>query len=664
MTNASQQDLLYFGTVMPSSPMQLLSVGLLSVEFVDGGLRNIRYAGHEILRAISYVVRDKDWGTYAPNFSNIQLSQNADTFRIRYEASCSDPNGQALEYTVEIIGNCAGTLQFEAKSTTLTDFLTCRNGFCVLHPINGVAGEAAQITHTDGTHETSVFPALIAPWQPFMDIKAITHQVAGGLQVTCQFEGDVFEMEDQRNWSDSSYKTYVRPLARPWPYLIPKGETSAQSVSITLQGDLAKIPPPSSLLLAQTVITLSKSTARLPKIGIAIAPEEIALNLENIGLIRAIGPQIILCHFDPTIGHGTEVLSGFAAIARQYNAEYILECVLPGVDDPSIELKAIAAQITASGFAPDGIAVCPSVDRQSVPPGSPWPPCPSFEHIYQAARDAFPELRLGGGMFSYFTELNRKRPPFEQLDWVTHNTNPIVHAADDLSVMQTLEALPHITRSCRTMIGADKPYWIGPVTIGMRQNPYGSRTMPNPEHKRIPMADSDPRQRGLFGAAWLLGYAASIADADLEVLTLGQLMGPRGFSESILPIEHRDHAKSVHHPAFHIVAGLAKMAQTTLIKCDSSHPDQLLALAGIDQQGQTSIWIANLSGSNQTCRFEGDIPTSPHEVFVLDERNPGKLDQLTPKVSTSADAENGLFMLDLQPYSCVNILWPANSIVD
>ena len=37
-------------------------------------------------------------------------------------------------------------------------------------------------------------------------------------------EGDTFEMEDQRNWTDASYKTYVRPLALPWPYTLRAGE--------------------------------------------------------------------------------------------------------------------------------------------------------------------------------------------------------------------------------------------------------------------------------------------------------------------------------------------------------------------------------------------------------------------------------------------------------
>src|SRR3546814_3439871 len=76
-------------------------------------------------------------------------------------------------------------------------------------------------------------------------------------------------------------------------------------------------------------------------------------------------------------------------------------------------------------------------------------------------------------MFSYFTELNRKRPPVGLLDFVSHATCPIVHAADDRSVIQTLEAIPHIVRSARAIVG-EAPYRLGPSTIGMRQNPYRS----------------------------------------------------------------------------------------------------------------------------------------------------------------------------------------------
>ena len=98
-------------------------------------------------------------------------------------------------------------------------------------------------------------------------------------------------------------------------------------------------------------------------------------------------------------------------------------------------------------------------------------------------------------MMSYFTELNRKRVPGDSIDYVSHCTNPIVHAADDLSVMQTFEALCDVIASVRSIYG-DKPYRIGPSTIAMRQNPYGSATKDNPGLSRIPMANVDPRRRG------------------------------------------------------------------------------------------------------------------------------------------------------------------------
>ena len=45
------------------------------------------------------------------------------------------------------------------------------------------------------------------------------------------------------------------------------------------------------------------------------------------------------------------------------------------------------------------------------------------------------DITLGGGMLSYFTELNRKPVPKGVFDFITHTVCPIVHAADDISVI-------------------------------------------------------------------------------------------------------------------------------------------------------------------------------------------------------------------------------------
>ena len=247
-----------------------------------------------------------------------------------------------------------------------------------------------------------------------------------------------------------------------------------------------------------------------------------------------------------------------------------------------------------AGFGPDAIMVCPSVDRQSTPPGSAWPDCPPLADVYAAALNAFPGIRLGGGMLSYFTELNRKRVPGENLAFISHCTNPIVHAADDISVMQTLEALPFITKSVRAIYGG-KPYRIGPSTIPMRQNPYGSRTMDNPDGGRIPMANRDPRHNGQFAAAFAAGYVTSVLDASLETLTLCALTGPFGlYAGKHEPVE--DGGK---RPLHAIVKGLSGIAGNPWQAVTSSAPDKVLAFTVETVDGRLA-WIANLTAQEQS----------------------------------------------------------------
>ncbi len=53
-------------------------------------------------------------------------------------------------------------------------------------------------------------------------------------------EGDAWEMEDHRNWLDASFKTYVRPLALPYPYTLKAGSSVTQTVTLTFSGIAAR----------------------------------------------------------------------------------------------------------------------------------------------------------------------------------------------------------------------------------------------------------------------------------------------------------------------------------------------------------------------------------------------------------------------------------------
>jgi hypothetical protein len=166
-------------------------------------------------------------------------------------------------------------------------------------------------------------------------------------------------------------------------------------------------------------------------------------------------------------------------------------------------------------------------DLKSFQPNTPRPWGPTYEEMASAARAAFPGVPLGGGMLSFFTELNRKRPPQGVFDFITHTACPIVHSADDISVMETLESLPWIIASTRAMIGTS-PYHMGPTSIPCRDNPYGAKVAANPDNGRVCLSDMDPRQRGLFAAAWSLGLVAAAAKGKLDAVSLGAVTGAQG----------------------------------------------------------------------------------------------------------------------------------------
>src|SRR5262249_14402396 len=161
------------GTEQEEPPCVLLTAGELTAELAGANLRAIRYRGREVLRGVAYLVRDKDWATYDPAISELEVNQQSSGFAVRYRARCMGAGTrQTLDYEAEIAGSADGNLTFHVIANPATPFLTARCGFAVLHPLDGVAGCPATIEHVDGVVERGVFPELIAPWQPFTEIRS------------------------------------------------------------------------------------------------------------------------------------------------------------------------------------------------------------------------------------------------------------------------------------------------------------------------------------------------------------------------------------------------------------------------------------------------------------------------------------------------------------
>jgi len=572
-----------------------LSAGPLSAEFQGGGLRYVRYGEHEVIRAIAFLARDENWGTHALELADVDIRHTADSFEVRFKGKCG-PTGGELRLSAVIAGHADGRLSFTADASLVGDLLTNRTGFVVLHPID-VSGKPVVVETVDGNKRATRFPDQIDPQQPFRDIRALTTQHSESIVAEVRMEGDTFEMEDQRNWSDASFKTYVRPLALPWPYTLAKGTSFTQSVSVNVRAS-AGFTTGAETRAATTRVSLGDGAARaMPELGIGVRAEHLSGALQQAQALRLLAPGYFIAHLDLRHDDPEQAVAGFAQLSDAAGIVHVLEVVLTGDGDPREELNRIAAA-ARSHTAPVALQVSPAPDLKAVLPGSPWPPCPSFQEVFSAARAAFPDMALGGGTFAFFTELNRKRPPTGELDYITFTTCPIVHAADDRSVMETLSTLPFIAASALALF-APVPYRVGPSTIAARDNPYGAESLPNREGalaERICLTDNDPRHRALYGAAWNLGYFTRFAAGGATHIALSELTGPRGLFDSTRPT-----------PLFHLLAGLAVWHGGSVREIAITPGDAPIAAFAVERDGQAALWLANLSARSQA--VELGLPT-------------------------------------------------------
>ncbi|MEQ1805983.1 MAG: hypothetical protein ABL900_11465 [Burkholderiaceae bacterium] len=593
------------GTEQPDVPGRTLRAGPIEVEFDKGQLRYLKVNGVEVLRAVGFLVRDENWGTYAPQISGLTIEETPEHFVVSFHAVCSRP-GQEIGYDAKITGRASGKLEFTGVATPKTDFLTARTGFVVLHPLQGVAGMPVRVEHVDGEVIYARFPPLVDPVQPYLSIRELTHEVSPGLMATVRMEGDTFEMEDHRNWTDASFKTYVRPLALPWPYTLPAGEVVKQSITLTLAGT-ARVAKRAAAGAGIELRLGGALKQKLPPLGLGVPAEEAEHALKQIELLRIAAPRILQCHYDPRRQHGLADLTAYRRLAEQTGADVALEVVVQSVDAFAAELQGVAALVKQARLTLSAISLCPVGDLKSVLPGGARPPAPQLDALYAAARQAFPDVSLGGGMFSFFTELNRKRVPTQKLDFVMNTTCPIVHAADDRSVMETLEALPFQVSTARAFIGKAK-HRIGPSAIGCRDNPHGATFTPNPDNQRICLAQMDPRMRGVFGAAWILGYVATLTRSGVDAITIGAPTGPLGIiyrKTGYVQPGYDELAAPAVYPAFHVVSGLSRGAGATLVDAACSNPQKVQSLAYRAKAGGTTLWLANLTAQNQEVQIAG-----------------------------------------------------------
>jgi len=587
MTGASLIEL--FGTEEPQPQRHRLRAGALAAVLEEGNLRDIRWGGVEVLRAINYLARDTSWGTYAAVLSALDVVEGTERFEVRYNASCVGPEGR-FDYRMAITGAADGTLTLRAEGRAVTEFPTNRVGFVLLHPAE-TAGRTLEVTHGDGRRSSLRFPDLIDPAPPALDIVVMTHFPPPELRVDLHLEGDTFEMEDQRNWSDASFKTFVRPLSRPRPYVIAKGAVDVQNISLRVTG---ATPPGRAALSGPQRVIPGEAVGVMPQMALFVDGAGAAT-----GDAETLGQGVTNLIFARWQAGAEDALIAATRLAERLGAGVAVEAILTA-RDPGSEVAALSDALSRARIAAAPVLLAPSREFRTSAPGTLPPDEVPVDTLVGALRAAGHAGPIGAGTPSYFPEFNRN-PPGPLADFVCFGGSATIHAADDPSVIETLSVIPAILRTARHRTG-DRPIWLGPWTLAMRHTPYGAGLAANPKRRRMPVTGDDPRHFALFAAAYGVGLAAG-TDASVACLMLAAPFGPFGL---VRPDDSRSALSAVQR----VLAGAAGAQRVTF----PSIPG--VAMIGWRSDGRLQALIASLSPEPQ----EVDLPPTSLRLATVEGR--------------------------------------------
>jgi hypothetical protein len=206
----------------------------------DGSLGPIYSAGHEIVRRIFVTVRDRNWQEVAPTHWETKVDPEHGTVSLvaLHKSDLVDFEWRGM---LEIAPDHR-SVHFAFEGKARRDMDVCRLGLIVLHPPEAMIG--SRVTARSEQAEASVtIPRQISPQpivdgvpgaltEPFSELK-IERTGFGVLKLS--FGGDLFELEDQRNWGDASFKSYCTPLRLGYPRAVAEGTRIAHRVDIRFE---------------------------------------------------------------------------------------------------------------------------------------------------------------------------------------------------------------------------------------------------------------------------------------------------------------------------------------------------------------------------------------------------------------------------------------------
>lgn len=490
--------------------LHFLQAGPVRVRYENGFLRYLSLDKVEVLRMIYFAIRDRNWLTAKITLTNEVVEQRVDSFQISYVWQVDDL-GIQLSGQVSMEGKADGTITVDFYGKAINAFWKNRIGLCVLHPIDGVLGQPADSISPDGRITNAYFPTFIKPTQPFLTIQTLRWQPASGPALQLDFEGDVFETEDQRNWTDASFKTYSTPSSQPFPVALSPGDECRQRVvfSLSKQAVTTRIAVAETDERTPAIPTETKLTR--PLIGVGQRTGGPPLTVGEAALLKKLNLSHLRADVFFSLPNWQTYLAN--AIADAHLLSVPLELAVFFGAEPTAELNRLTRflrdqNVSVRSIIPLNEATLTTSDKL-------------LQALVPALRTEWPDWLIGGGTDDSFVGLNRHRFDVDPVDFLTYSINPQAHAVDDLTLRENIAGQAATVLSARQFSGG-KPIHVSPVTLRPRYT-----TLAGTATERL-NAPADPRQLTTFGADWTRQSLEALTGAGVTSITYYQSHGVAG----------------------------------------------------------------------------------------------------------------------------------------
>jgi len=535
------------------------NISKFSFLYKDCFIRRITVDETEIIRAIYPAVRDQNWETIPMLITNTNVSSNHEQVSIITQVLFQEGiiDYQAI---IEIVFTHDGNLKYHFDGIAKSDFLKNRIGLNMLLPVENVCGKHFTVKHSTGW-EDGKFPVHISPHQPIKDIKTLIWEPTDQTRVEVHFHGDIFEMEDQRNWTDASFKIYSTPLSEPFPVLVRKNTNINQTICIKFNIQKENISH------VNNNTYYSETEYAFPQIGLCVNPLNYAIAPEQLQTIKNINFDFI--HL--TVDIDNEVSYPQIQQAITYCNENNLPVKLSVIISENSEdywydrFFNILKQSNQTFFAVEVF------DKKSfLTQGK------HIEAFIKIIKEYFPSVMIGGGTYAYYAELNRSLKLSEGLDFISFSVSPQVHAFDDLTLFENLKGLEYAARD-----GAEKfksSIHVGPITLKQRMNFVAT----SQESIIDPLFGYDQRQSEVLGALWTLGSIYRLALSGVKAASYFNI-------SDIIHAPKKAIQKTI--PLFYLFSEILKNKECNICPIKHYFPDIIDGFS-IDNK---EIWIWNYS---------------------------------------------------------------------